>query len=239
MVHRLFLIFPSSSPPASIMALTITTGLTGIFSCEVPGGGSFHSGNLITSFWYGGLFGYGLRGEEGGNLKIKKKILLQSVGNTDILTIVPTSFNLESLYNSKLQVMNSYLNHYIRLIVPNNVWFFKSIHLATADEPLAGHAHPTPFPRLLGQVGSSSSPQGGRGGGGMILQAACKIDNLKHTVCTAAEFVVGEWRAVITMTPGAVWLTGSWWSGRVSGLSLWGGRAELRTLVHQRPPGPT
>lgn len=29
--------------------LTITIGLTGIFSCEVPGGGSFHSGNLITS----------------------------------------------------------------------------------------------------------------------------------------------------------------------------------------------
>ena len=37
----------------------------------------------------------------------------------------------------------------------------------------------------------------------------------------------------------AVWLTGSWCSGRVSGLSLWGGRAKLRTLNHQRPPNPT
>ena len=30
-----------------------------------------------------------------------------------------------------------------------------------------------------------------------------------------------------------VWLTGSWCSGLVSGLSLWGGRAEFRTLDHQ------
>ena len=37
----------------------------------------------------------------------------------------------------------------------------------------------------------------------------------------------------------AVWLTGSWCTGRVPGLCLWGGRAEFRTLVHQRPPGPT
>ena len=37
----------------------------------------------------------------------------------------------------------------------------------------------------------------------------------------------------------AVWLTGSWCSGLVSGLSLWGGRAKFRTLDHQRPPGPT
>ena len=34
----------------------------------------------------------------------------------------------------------------------------------------------------------------------------------------------------------AVWLTGSWCYGRVSGLSLLGGRAESRTLDHQRPP---
>ena len=32
--------------------------------------------------------------------------------------------------------------------------------------------------------------------------------------------------------------TGSWCSRPVSGLSLWGGRAEFRTLVHHRPPGP-
>ena len=31
---------------------------------------------------------------------------------------------------------------------------------------------------------------------------------------------------------------GSWCSGRGSGLSLWGGRTEFRTLDHQRPPGP-
>ena len=37
----------------------------------------------------------------------------------------------------------------------------------------------------------------------------------------------------------AVWLTGSWCSGQVSGLSLWGGRAEFRTLVHERPAGST
>ena len=39
--------------------------------------------------------------------------------------------------------------------------------------------------------------------------------------------------------PKAMWLTGSWCSGRLSGLSLWGGRAKFRTSVHQRPPGPT
>ena len=33
----------------------------------------------------------------------------------------------------------------------------------------------------------------------------------------------------------AGWLTGVWGSSRVSGLCLWGGRAEFRTLVHQRP----
>ena len=37
----------------------------------------------------------------------------------------------------------------------------------------------------------------------------------------------------------AMWLTGSWCSGQVSGLNLWGGRAEFRTLVHQRPSSPT
>ena len=36
----------------------------------------------------------------------------------------------------------------------------------------------------------------------------------------------------------AVWLTGSWCSCRVSGLSLGGGRDNFRTLDHQRPPGP-
>ena len=36
--------------------------------------------------------------------------------------------------------------------------------------------------------------------------------------------------------PKAVWLTGSSCSGQVSGQWLWGGRAEFRTLVHQRPP---
>ena len=37
----------------------------------------------------------------------------------------------------------------------------------------------------------------------------------------------------------AMWLTGSWCSSSVSGLSLWSGRAKFRTLVHQRPPGST
>ena len=37
----------------------------------------------------------------------------------------------------------------------------------------------------------------------------------------------------------AMWLTGSWCSSWVSGLSLWSGRAEFRTLHHQRPHGPT
>ena len=36
----------------------------------------------------------------------------------------------------------------------------------------------------------------------------------------------------------AVRLTESWCSGQWSGLSLWGGRPELRTQAHQRPPGP-
>ena len=31
----------------------------------------------------------------------------------------------------------------------------------------------------------------------------------------------------------------SWCSGLVAGLSLWGGRAEFSTLVHQRPPSPS
>ena len=34
----------------------------------------------------------------------------------------------------------------------------------------------------------------------------------------------------------AVWLTGSWCSGWVSGLTLWGGTAKFRTLDQQRPP---
>ena len=37
----------------------------------------------------------------------------------------------------------------------------------------------------------------------------------------------------------AVWLTGTWCSGRMSGLNLWGGRAEFRTLDQQRHPGHT
>ena len=36
----------------------------------------------------------------------------------------------------------------------------------------------------------------------------------------------------------AMWLTGSWCSGLVSGLSLWGGRAKFRTLDHQRLSTP-
>ena len=36
----------------------------------------------------------------------------------------------------------------------------------------------------------------------------------------------------------AMWLTGCWCSGLVLGLRLWGGKAEFRTLDHQRPPGP-
>ena len=34
-------------------------------------------------------------------------------------------------------------------------------------------------------------------------------------------------------------MTGSWCSGQVSGLCLWGRRAKFRTLVHQRPPNST
>ena len=34
-----------------------------------------------------------------------------------------------------------------------------------------------------------------------------------------------------------VWLAGSWCSGWVSSLSLWGRRAELRTWVNKKPPG--
>ena len=40
-------------------------------------------------------------------------------------------------------------------------------------------------------------------------------------------------------TVAAVWLTGSWCSGRMSGLCLWDRIAKIRTLVHQRPPGST
>ena len=36
----------------------------------------------------------------------------------------------------------------------------------------------------------------------------------------------------------AMWLTQSWCSSRLSGLHLWCGRAEFRTLDHQRTPGP-
>ena len=35
-----------------------------------------------------------------------------------------------------------------------------------------------------------------------------------------------------------MWLAGSWCSGLGLGLSLWGGRAESRTLDHQRTPSP-
>ena len=36
----------------------------------------------------------------------------------------------------------------------------------------------------------------------------------------------------------AMWLTGSWCSSQVSGLSLWGGRAKFRSLVHHKPLSP-
>ena len=47
------------------------------------------------------------------------------------------------------------------------------------------------------------------------------------------------WQPTQSPSSPAVWLTGSLYSGRLSGLSLCGGRAKFRTLVHQRPPGPT
>ena len=51
----------------------------------------------------------------------------------------------------------------------------------------------------------------------------------------------GTW-SIHTLTflpavPRAVWLTGSWCSGQLSSLCLWGRRAEFRTLVHKRLPG--
>ena len=55
----------------------------------------------------------------------------------------------------------------------------------------------------------------------------------------AGKKVCQFWSSMISYQFHAVWLTESWCSGWVSGLSLWGGRAEFRTLVHQRPPGPT
>lgn len=48
--------------------LTIVTDFTGICSWETPTFVSFQSGNLMTSFPNEGFFGYGFRGEEGGNL---------------------------------------------------------------------------------------------------------------------------------------------------------------------------
>ena len=36
----------------------------------------------------------------------------------------------------------------------------------------------------------------------------------------------------------ARWLTESWCSSQVSGLSLWSRRGKFRTLAHQRPPNP-
>ena len=36
-----------------------------------------------------------------------------------------------------------------------------------------------------------------------------------------------------------VWMTGSWCSSRASDLCLWRGRAQFRTLVHQKPPSST
>ena len=37
----------------------------------------------------------------------------------------------------------------------------------------------------------------------------------------------------------AMWMKGSWFSSKASGLCLWGGRANFRTLVHKRPPSST
>ena len=48
----------------------------------------------------------------------------------------------------------------------------------------------------------------------------------------------GEGGCLRSSLSDSMWLTGSWCSGQVSGLSLWGERAELRTFVHQQPPGP-
>ena len=44
---------------------------------------------------------------------------------------------------------------------------------------------------------------------------------------------LAQWRNHLENGKAAVWLTGSWCSGWVSGLCLWGGRAEFRTLVHR------
>ena len=52
------------------------------------------------------------------------------------------------------------------------------------------------------------------------------------------ESLSSRWATAIPSSAGdprtlaAVWLTGSWCSGQVSGLRLGGGRAELRTLAH-------
>ena len=37
----------------------------------------------------------------------------------------------------------------------------------------------------------------------------------------------------------AMWMKGSWCSSQASGLCLWGGRANFRTLVHKTPPSST
>ena len=46
------------------------------------------------------------------------------------------------------------------------------------------------------------------------------------------------WHPTHSTSSPAMWLTVSWCSGQLSGLNLWGGRAEFRTLVHQRPLAP-
>ena len=80
-----------------------------MFSFEVPGGGSFHWGNLIASFWHGGLFGYGFRGEERGNLKTKKKTSIIVVSGRHRYFNTVASYILENLCNSKLHIINEFI----------------------------------------------------------------------------------------------------------------------------------
>lgn len=122
MVHRLFLALPLL---VHIMALTITSGLTGMFSCEVPGGDHpIWKLNNILLIW-GPSLDKVRRWRRRKFKNQEENFYYCSQRETDISTVIPTSCTLENLYTPNFD-NHSYLNHYTHLIVPKIYDFLKT-----------------------------------------------------------------------------------------------------------------
>ena len=96
-------------------------------------------------------------------------------------------------------------------------------------------------PAPSGRAPAERRPPHGPHPASLTQSPSCQ-NELKSENCSAGPGIAWASSLVVSLASdhyldNSVWLTGSWCSGQVSGLCLWGGRAEFRTLVHQRPPG--